>query len=170
MIQSTDEEMQGGDRAGYGKEIIKRLAKYLTDLYGKGFTSSNLYQFVQFYKFFPEIFYAVSGKFQILSWTHYRNLLRVSDKNARDWYMNEAINEVWSARTLDRNIASQYYYRLLQSQNKQVVKDEMNQISTPYQQDKLEFIKNPVVAEFLGLSPNTDFSESKLESSIITHI
>ena len=112
----------------------------------------------------------MSGKSQILSWTHYRNLLRVTDKNARDWYLNESINEVWSARTLDRNIASQYYYRLLQSQNKQVVKDEMNQITAPYQQDKLEFIKNPVVAEFLGLSPNSDFSETKLESSIITHI
>ena len=77
---------------------------------------------------------------------------------------------MWSVRTLDRNIASQYYHRLLQSQNKQAVKDEMVQITTPYQQDKLEFIKNPVVAEFLGLSPNSDFSESKLETSIITHI
>ena len=112
----------------------------------------------------------MSGKSQILSWTHYRNLLRVTDKNVRDWYLNESINEVWSARTLDRNIASQYYYRLLQSQNKQVVKAEMGQITAPYQQDKLEFIKNPVVAEFLGLSPNSDFSETKLESSIITHI
>lgn len=166
----ADEELQGENRAEYGKEIIKRLADYLTNLYGKGFTKSNLYQFVQFYKFFPEIFHAVSGKSQILSWTHYRNLLRVTDKNARDWYLNESINEVWSARTLDRNIASQYYYRLLQSQNKQVVKAEMEQITVPYQQDKLEFIKNPVVAEFLGLSPNSDFSETKLESSIITHI
>ena len=126
----ADEELQGENRAEYGKEIIKRLADYLTNLYGKGFTKSNLYQFVQFYKFFPEIFHAVSGKSQILSWTHYRNLLRVTDKNARDWYLNESINEVWSARTLDRNIASQYYYRLLQSQHKQVVKDEMEQIYT----------------------------------------
>ena len=166
----ADEELQGENRAEYGREIIKRLSDYLTNLYGKGFTKSNLYQFVQFYKFFPEIFHAVSGKSQILSWTHYRNLLRVTDKNARDWYLNESINEVWSARTLDRNIASQYYYRLLQSQNKSVVKTEMEQITAPYQQDKLEFIKNPVVAEFLGLSPNSDFSETKLESSIITHI
>ena len=166
----TDEELQGDNRAEYGKEIIKKLSEYLTKLYGKGFTKSNLYQFVQFYKCFPEIFYAVSGKSQILSWTHYRNLLRVADKSARDWYLNESINEVWSARTLDRNIASQYYYRLLQSQNKQIVKDEMENITTPYQQDKLAFIKNPVVAEFLGLSPNSDFSETKLESSIITHI
>ena len=166
----TDEELQGDNRAEYGKEIIKKLSEYLTKLYGKGFTKSNLYQFVQFYKCFPEIFHAVSGKSQILSWTHYRNLLRVADKSARDWYLNESINEVWSARTLDRNIASQYYYRLLQSQNKQIVKDEMENITTPYQQDKLAFIKNPVVAEFLGLSPNSDFSETKLESSIITHI
>ena len=124
----ADEELQGENRAEYGKEIIKRLADYLTNLYGKGFTKSNLYQFVLFYKFFPEIFHAVSGKTQILSWTHYRNLLRVTDKNARDWYLNESINEVWSARTLDRNIASQYYYRLLQSQNKSVVKTETERL------------------------------------------
>jgi predicted nuclease of restriction endonuclease-like (RecB) superfamily len=80
------------------------------------------------------------------------------------------MKEAWSVRTLDRNVASQYYYRLLQSQNKQVVKNEMQQITAPYQQDKLEFIKNPIVAEFLGLSSNSDFSESRLESSIITHI
>ena len=166
----ADEELQGEYRAEYGKEVIKKLADYLTDLYGKGFTKSNLYQFVQFYKLFPDIFHAASGKFSILSWTHYRNLLRVTDKDAREWYLKESINEVWSARTLDRNISSQYYYRLLLSQNKQVVKDEMSQITEPYQNDKLEFIKNPVIAEFLGLSTNSDFSETKLESSIITHI
>ena len=86
----ADEELQGENRAEYGKEIIKRLADYLTNIYGKGFTKSNLYQFVQFYKFFPEIFHAVSGKSfpQILdaastkslslTWTHYRELLRMS--------------------------------------------------------------------------------------------
>lgn len=166
----AEEELQGEDRAIYGKEVVKQLSLHLTNVYGKGFTQSNLYQFVQFYKFFPEIFHSVSVKSQILSWTHYRTLLRVTDKDARDWYLQEAINEMWSVRTLDRNIASQYYYRLLQSQNKKIVKEEMNQITTPFQQDKLEFIKNPIVAEFLGLAPNADFSETELESSIITHI
>jgi predicted nuclease of restriction endonuclease-like (RecB) superfamily len=166
----AEEELQGEDRAIYGKEIVKQLSIHLTNVYGKGFTQSNLYQFVQFYKFFPEIFHSVSVKSQILSWTHYRTLLRVTDKDARDWYLQEAINEMWSVRTLDRNIASQYYYRLLQSQNKKIVKEEMIQITTPFQQDKLEFIKNPIVAEFLGLAPNADFSETELESSIITHI
>ena len=166
----ADEELQSADRAEYGKEIICKLAEYLTERFGKGFTKSNLYQFVQFYKLFPDIFHAVSGKSQILSWTHYRNLLRVADKSARDWYLNEAVSEMWSARTLDRNIASQYYYRLLQSQNKMAVRDEMNRLTAPYQQDKLEFIKNPIVAEFLGLAQNTDFTETKLETAIITHI
>ena len=166
----ADEELQSADRAEYGKEIICKLAEYLTERFGKGFTKSNLYQFVQFYKLFPDIFHAVSGKFQILSWTHYRALLRVADKSARDWYLNEAVSEMWSARTLDRNIASQYYYRLLQSQNKMAVRDEMNRLTASYQQDKLEFIKNPIVAEFLGLAQNTDFTETKLETAIITHI
>ena len=166
----VEEELLGENRAEYGKEIIKNLSEFLTKEYGKGYTKSSLYQFVQFYKYFPQIFHSVSGKSILLSWTHYRTLLRVTDENARNWYVKEAHNEMWSVRTLDRNIASQYYYRLLQSQNQKVVKEEMQTITAPYQQDKLEYIKNPVVAEFLGLVPNSDFSETKLESSIITHI
>ena len=166
----ADEELKGENRAEYGKEIVINLAEYLTSEYGKGFTKSNLYQFVQFYKFFPNIFHAVSGKSILLTWTHYRTLLRVTDEQAREWYLQEAINEGWSVRTLDRNIASQYYYRLLQSQNKQPVVDEMKRLTSEFQKDRLEFIKNPLVAEFLGFAPNSDFSESKLEASIITHI
>lgn len=166
----VDEELLGENRAEYGKEIIKSLSEFLTKKFGKGYTKSSLYQFVQFYKYFPQIFHSLSGKSILLSWTHYRTLLRVTDENARNWYVKEAHNEMWSVRTLDRNIASQYYYRLLQSQNQKVVKEEMQTITAPYQQDKLEYIKNPVVAEFLGLVPNSDLSETKLESSIITHI
>ena len=166
----ADEELKGKNRAEYGKEIIKKLADFLTNKYGKGFDFSSLYKYVRFYKEFPEILDLASPKFYLLSWTHYRSLLRVSDKTARNWYMHEAINETWNVKTLDRNIASQYYYRLLQSRDKQVVTDEMKQITEPLQQDKLEFIKNPVVAEFLGLSPNIDLSETRLESAIITHL
>lgn len=166
----AEEELQGENRAEYGKEIVKRLSEFLTLKYGKGFDFSSLYKFVRFYKAFPDILDSVSTKFHLLSWTHYRSLLRVTDKTARNWYLQEAMNECWSVRTLDRNIASQYYYRLLQSQNKQAVENEMQQLTATFQQDKLEFIKNPIVAEFLGLSPNPDFSETKLESAIITHL
>ena len=164
------EELKGESRAEYGKEVVVKLADYLTENYGKGFAKTNLYQFAQFYKCFPDIFHAVSGKSLSLAWTHYRALLRVTDDAARNWYMNEAISEGWSSRTLDRNIASQYYYRLLQSQAKEAVRDEMQALTADFQNDKLEFIKNPVVAEFLGLSPNSDFTETQLEASIITHI
>ena len=106
----------------------------------------------------------------LLSWTHYRVLLQVEDKIARDWYTKEAADQTWSVRTLQRNISSQYYYRLLKSQNQEPVKQEMEKLTAGYQADKLEFIKNPMITEFLGLSGSTDFTESKLESCIITNI
>ena len=106
----------------------------------------------------------------ILSWTHYRVLLQVENNDARNWYMKEAAQQTWSVRTLQRNIASQYYFRILQSQHKDLVEKEMQKLTTPFQQDKFEFIKNPVVAEFLGLSPNSDFTESELETTIISNL
>lgn len=162
----SEEILLGENRAEYGREVIKKLSKELTDIYGKGFNKNNLYGYLQFYKIFP----TVSGKSELLSWSHYVLLLSVSDEAARNWYAHEAFTETWSVRTLRRNIASQYYYRLLQSQNKSAVENEMKNITAPMQGDKLEFIKNPVVAEFLGLSSNADFSESQLEGNIITHL
>lgn len=97
-------------------------------------------------------------------------MIQVKDKIARDWYEKEAMNESWSVRTLQRNISSQYYYRLLQTQKKSLVENEMKELTADYQNDKLEFIKNPVVAEFLGLAQNTDFTETELEKSIISNI
>lgn len=139
--------------------------------FGKGFTKSNLYQFTLFYKEFPSIFHTASGKSSILlSWSHYRTLLQVDDEAARNWYLKEAAEQTWSVRTLQRNISSQYYFRLLQSQHKELVEDEMMKLTAPLQQDKLEFIKNPVIAEFLGLSSNSDFTESELEASIISNL
>lgn len=86
----------------------------LTKLYGRGYTKTNLYNFYMFYKTFPEIFHSASGKFDArLTWTHYRILLQVKDTEARNWYAREASEQTWSVRTLQRNISSQYYYRLL---------------------------------------------------------
>ena len=83
-----------------------------------------------------------------LSWTHYRIILQELTAEGRAWYENEAAKEMWSTRTLQRNVSSQYYHRLLQSQDKAVVHDEMVELTKPLQ-DKLEYLKNPVVAEFL---------------------
>lgn len=167
----AEEELKGEDRAEYGITLIKKLSKELTNEYGKGYTKTNLYSFYSFYKMYPNIFHSVSGKSaSLLSWTHYRTLIQVKDDKARDWYEKEAIEQTWSVRTLQRNISSQYYYRLLKSQVKEPVIEEMKQLTDNSKYDKLEFIKNPVIAEFLSLSTDTSFTETQLESSIISNL
>lgn len=167
----AEEELGNSERAEYGLNVMKNLSKKLTELYGKGFTKTNLYSFYSFYKMFPEIFHTPCGKsVNLLSWSHYRTLIQVHDSDAREWYAKEAFEQTWSVKTLQRNISSQYYYRMLKSQNKNAVENEMKEKTSDYQTDKLEFIKNPVVAEFLGLEQNTDFTETELEKCIITNI
>lgn len=158
-------------RENYGKQIIKKLSAELQQKYGKGYDYSSLYKYLRFYQEFPEILDSLSPKSgRPLSWTHYRILLQETSSAARKWYEHEAQEQAWSVRTLQRNISSQYYYRMLASQNPDIVEEEMKELTGPYQLDKREFIKNPVVAEFLGLEPNTDYTENQLEQQIITHI
>ena len=104
-----------------------------------------------------------------LSWTHYSIILQDSSLEARHWYEQEAAREMWGTRTLQRNVSSQYYHRLLKSQNKALVHDEMVKLTSPLQ-DRLEHLKNPVVAEFLGFKNRTDYTESELEQTIIDHL
>ena len=161
------EEELKGNRAEYGREIIKNLSTGLTKEYGKGYTKTNLYSFYLFYKMYPNIFHAVSGK-SILTWTHYRSLLKVEDENARSWYEKEAIKEGWSSRQLDRQISTLYYERLLMSKDKNPVIEEAN--------DKLkeirpeQFIKDPYVLEFLDLKDYPSLKESSLEQALIDNI
>lgn len=167
----AEEELAGHDRADYGTEVIKQLSKELTEKYGKGYDRSNLYHYVRFYKTYPKIIDTACRLSHVrLTWSHYRVLLQVSDAAAREWYEKEAYEQTWSVKTLQRNVSSQYYYRMLKTQNQDVVDSEMKQLTSNYQNDKLEFIKNPVIAEFLGLSSSVDFTESKLESCIITNL
>lgn len=161
------QEQKGKNRADYGTQLIIALSGDLTKEYGKGFSTKSLYYFRQFYLTFPENFPTQWG---ILSWSHYKRLLSVSNKKARDWYLKEASEQMWSYRTLDRNIASQYYKRLLSSQHKEVVESEMKALTKSFEGDKMEFVKNPTVAEFIRLSPNKDFTESDLESAIIDNL
>ncbi len=126
------EELAGEGRAEYGVEIIKRLSRELTDKYGKGYDRSNLYHCLRFCKAFPGIVDTLCRQSNIrLSWSHYRTLLQVHDEVARKWYEKEAYEQTWSVRTLQRNIDTQYYYRLLQSREKESVMQEM-QANTNY--------------------------------------
>ena len=166
----ADEELNGESRAEYGAEVIKKLSKDLNAQYGRGYTKTNLYNFYSFYKMYPEIFHSESGKSNVkLSWTHYRVLIQVKDDIAREWYENEALRETWSVKALQRNISSQYYYRILKTQDKSAVETEMKEFTSKYQ-TKLEFIKNPVIAEFLGMKEDTSYLESDLEQCIIDNL
>ena len=103
---------------------------------------------------------------------HYERLMRVSDLNARQWYMQEAASQQWDYRTLKRNIDTQYYYRLTQTPDakKQVVIDEMLDLTADYQKEKSAFVKNPMLVEFLGLTQDTSLTETELETSLLDHL
>lgn len=161
-------EQDGKQRADYGKQLIKVLSDVLTKEFGKGFSERNLADFRKFYHFFPDE-QILQTRLQNLTWSHFRNLLRVPDENARLWYMNESAKEGWSSRTLDRNIATQYYYRLLQSPKKEAVIAE-TQEKTHDLQNPHELLKNPIIAEFLGFRMEDSLAESELENAILSHI
>ena len=165
----VEEEQNGQQRAEYGKQLIKHLATELVKDYGSSYNERNLNYFRLFYLQFNDL-EILNTRVQNLTWSHVRRLLRVENRTAQLWYLSEASSQNWAVRTLDRNINTQYYERLLLSQRKELVKEEMEQKTAEFQQDKLEFIKNPIVAEFLGLSQNTDFRESDLEKAIISNI
>ena len=115
----SEEILLGDNKDNYGKNLIANLSKRLSSDYGKGFQISNLYDFIRFYEAYPDILHTLSGKsFSQLSWSHYRILLQVQDIGARSWYGKEASEQTWSVRTLQRNIDSQYYYRILGSKDR----------------------------------------------------
>ena len=196
----VEQEQNGASRAEYGKHVIEIASAALTEEFGKGFSKTNIMNFKKFYLKFKELTIpqTVSEEFKkqkhqtlsdessllpqkgqtppaqfelrFLPWSHYERLIRVEDKKAREWYAKEAFEQGWSFRTLNRNINTLYYERLLMSKKKQPVVDEMQDKTKAYQQDKLEYIKSPVVLEFLGLPEDTSLAESKLETAIINNL
>lgn len=164
----VEQEQNGNQRAEYGTAMMDVLAAELTKEYGKSYSKRNLQYFRKFYQCFPNL-EIVNSCVHNLTWTHFRSLLRVSDENARIWYMNEAFHENWNVRTLDRNISTQYYHRLLQSPKKEQVIAEMKE-KTVGQKTKFDLVKSPIVAEFLGFKNEDSYLESDLESAILSHI
>ncbi|WP_176464545.1 YhcG family protein [Flectobacillus sp. BAB-3569] len=156
----VEEEQQGNERAKYGDNLLQRLSQELSDEFGKGFNLTNLKYIRQFYLAFP-IRHALRGE---LSWTHYRLLLKVQNEKARQYYLQEAIDNQWSTRILERQINSLYYERLLASQDKKSLLVEAQKSEKLSAQD---IIKDPFVLEFLNLKSNHAFSEQALETALI---
>ncbi len=145
----VEQEQNGNPRAEYGTAMMDALAAELTKEYGKSYSKRNLQYFRKFYQCFPDV-EIVNACVHNLTWTHFRSLLRVPDEDARIWYMSEAAHENWNVRTLDRNISTQYYYRLLQAPKKNTVIAEMQRKTAQFSKTQFELVKSPVVAEFLG--------------------
>lgn len=164
----VEEEQNGAERAEYGKRLISILADELTKEFGSSYSGRSLRYYRKFYLCFQD-FEIWNTRVPNLNWSHFRSLLRVPDEDARIWYMNEAANENWSARTLDRNVGTHYYYRLLQSPKKEAVIAEMKK-KTAEPKHQFELLKSPIVAEFLGFRTEDSFAESDLESAILSHI
>lgn len=171
-------EQKGEDRTEYyGKEIIDRLAKDLTDKFGRGFGRSNLFQMRAFYLTYEKIVQTVFGQsFNLakiaknfpLPWSHYVRLLTVKNENARDFYEKEALRGGWSVRQLNRQIGSQFYERTALSKNKAAMLEKGEKALPEDLLTPDEEIKDPFVLEFLNLKD--EYSELDLEEAIIKHL
>jgi predicted nuclease of restriction endonuclease-like (RecB) superfamily len=162
----VEEEQQGEHRAAYGEEVLKILSIELTKEFGKGFSYANLRNFRQFYLVFPDeqICYALRSK---LTWTHYRLIMRVENPNAREYYLNECAEQMWSSRVLERNILTFYYERLLTSSNK---KEALLHSQTLEKQQPQDFIKDPYVFEFLNIPEPYKASEKNIETALLNNL
>ena len=161
----VEHEQQGSSRAEYGKQQLQQLSHQLTERLGKGFDVRNLRNMRQFYQSFPKR-NAVGTE---LSWTHYRTLLRIENAQARDGYLQEAINQSWSARALERQINTLYYERLLASQDKSLVEAEAQQNTRPLAETAKDYLRDPYILDFLNLQDKT-YQESQLEQAIISNL
>ncbi|MEE6032509.1 PDDEXK nuclease domain-containing protein [Avibacterium avium] len=161
----VEDEQQGNQRAEYGKYVLRELAERLTVQFGKGFNERNLRNMRQFFLAFP-IWNAVRTE---LSWTHYRSLIRIENAQARQWYLQEAVEQNWSARALDRQISVLYYERLLASQNKVLVTQEAEQKTEKLKECIEDYLRDPYILDFLNLQDKT-YQESDIEQAIISNL
>ena len=161
----VEDEQQGQQRAAYGKQQLQQLSEHLTREFGKGFDASNLRNMRSFYLCFPNRD-ALRHK---LSWTHYRLLIRVENPKAREWYLQEAMDQSWSARALERQIGVLYYERLLSSQDRAAVEQEAKANTTELRARPEDYLRDPYVLDFLNL-PSQTFLESELEQGLIDNL
>jgi len=161
----VEEEQKGEKRATYGTQLIKNLADELIPLYGNGYNKRNLDYYKKFYLLFPD-FEIVNTRVHNLEWSHIRRVLSVTNPEARLWYLENASHNMWSVRELDRNISTQYFERRLAAQLPAKVED----LPQTTERDPLEYIKNPMVAEFMGFHRDAIYSETELEQALIDNL
>ncbi|MEO6977739.1 MAG: PDDEXK nuclease domain-containing protein, partial [Mucilaginibacter sp.] len=195
----VEEEQQGSERATYGRAVLKELSKKLKTDFGKGFSVDNLENFRKFYIVFSNIPKSEAlprilleeenpspqnkrpgGKVydqpipdavrRELSWTHYCLLMRVENEAARNYYVNEAAEQNWSTRTLERQINSLYFQRLLSSKDKKTLIADAENKNLQDKPTILDFVKDPYILEFLQLQPNSTLYERDLETELLNKL
>ena len=163
----VEHEQDGNIKAQYGANLLPELSKKLTSELGRGFSRSNLQNMRKFYMEF-QICQTVSGK---LTWSHYCELLGISDKNEREFYQNECLNSHWSVRELNRQIETGLFERVLLSDgsvNKEKVLSLAKKgisINSP-----ADILKSPYVFEFIGVPEPKAMLEKDLEAKLIRHL
>ncbi|MCF0200567.1 MAG: DUF1016 domain-containing protein [Bacteroidales bacterium] len=161
------EEQDGKARAAYGKKIIPELAAKLNERYGSGYNRRNLAYYRKFYLCFSDI-EILHTCVQNLTWSHIRLLIHVEDPKAREWYLSQTQQDFWSVRTLERNITTQYYGRLLACQREHIALPSLEIL--PQLDEPQTYIKNPIVAEFLDFAQNKNYTETQLEQALIDNL
>jgi predicted nuclease of restriction endonuclease-like (RecB) superfamily len=158
-------EQGGSRRAEYGSRLLQTLASSLAEEFGRGFDTSNLRYMRLFYQAFPKR----DALRHELSWTHYRTLLRVEEEPARLWYMKEAASQGWTTRALERQINTLYYERLLASSDRTAVEEEASGGIATLQTPR-DFVRDPVMLEFLGLPGVGRLLEADLERALLDNL
>ena len=162
-----------GNRAEYGKGLLRYLSERLTKEFGKGFTERNLRAMRQFFVMFP-ILHTACAESPIrhtlcaeLSWSHYRLLMKIENEARREFYTRECVESAWTVRQLERQINSFFYERLLATQKsgRESVKNEIQSLEPKTAPDYI--LKDPYILEFLDLKENRDYHESELEQALI---
>ena len=161
----VEEEQDGAERAKYGKRQIEQLSKQLTVEFGKGLSVRNLRNMRSFYQTFP-IRNALRTE---LNWTHYRCLIRIEEKKARQWYMEEAIAQNWSARALERQVSTLYYERLLSSKEPTPVVKEAEVKTNELATSNKDYLRDPYIFDFLNI-PNQSLLETNVEQALIDNL
>jgi len=163
----VEQEQKGKSRADYGDYLIVNLSRYLTDTLGKGFSEANIRNFRQFYLSFPDGFQFARHRLanlENLSWSHWCVLMRLDDDSEREYYITETCGQNWGVKTLERNIRSGYYRRLLSTQKKAITTISRRKEKT------FDFIKDPFILEFLDVPEDMTGKETELERAIINNL
>jgi predicted nuclease of restriction endonuclease-like (RecB) superfamily len=161
----VEDEFKGKERAEYGKRQLETIAKSLTEEFGKGFDITNLRKMRQFYQLF-----SIRDSVRLeLSWSHYRRLIRIENQEAREWYIEQSIENNWSARALERQVSKLYYERLLASREKLPVEKEAKTKTQKLVVDAKNYLRDPYIFDFLNL-PYQSLLESDIEQVLMDNL